>query len=212
MTFRILPSRSFSKNRGFSLLEVLISIVVLSFGVLGAAGLQATSLQANREARLQATAARFGEELAELMRGNKGVSIKTTNATDNPYLIALKSGDSDPTNPDCGYPGKSACTTGVAIAQRDIYEWWKRVNTELPGARVSVCEDNSPYETSSGLPQWTCSNSGGVLVLKIGWTRANTLRGATGTNATSTTGANSGAFDKALRPGIVFTVTPGSST
>ena len=50
MTFRILPSRSFSKNRGFSLLEVLISIVVLSFGVLGAAGLQATSLQANREA------------------------------------------------------------------------------------------------------------------------------------------------------------------
>ena len=46
--------------RGFTLLEVLVAIVVLSFGVLGAVGLQAAALQANREARNQSTAVALG--------------------------------------------------------------------------------------------------------------------------------------------------------
>lgn len=199
------------KQFGFSLLEILISIVVLCFGVLGAVGLQAASLQANREARLQASAARLGEEISELMRSNKDVAGKTTSSTDNPYLINIKMGDSDPVNQNCGYPGKSACTSKEDIARRDIYEWWERVTATLPGARVSICQDSAPYD-SSGLPQWTCSNSGGVIVLKIGWTRANTLRGATGADANSATTNNTGAFDNALRPSIIFPVTPGSST
>lgn len=203
-------SRPTAKRRhmqGFSLLEVLVSIVVLSFGVLGAVGLQAASLQSNREAKLQAVATRFGEELAELMRSNKSVAVL---ASSNPYLFTIKSGETDPTNPACGYPGKSACADGDATAKRDVYEWWKRVDLAIPGARVAVCQDSTPYETATGLPQWTCSNSGGTLAIKIGWTRSNTLRGATGTDATDTSAANTGAFDKALRPGVVFPITPGS--
>ena len=52
------------KESGFSLLEVLISILILSFGILGMVGLQASSLQISREARLQASAVRFAEEMA----------------------------------------------------------------------------------------------------------------------------------------------------
>ena len=196
-------------QKGFSLLEVLVSIVILSFGVLGAVGLQATSLKANREVRAQADGLRFAEELAELMRGNKVTSVKL-DATDNPYLVSSISGLTAET---CGLPGAStaACGSGAAIARRDIYEWAQRVQAALPGAKAVVCQDSTPYD-SSGLPQWTCSNSGGVLVLKLGWTKSNTLQGATGTDATSTTGANTGAFDLALRPSVIFSVTPGSST
>lgn len=218
----LLFSHFCKKQSGFSLLEVLISIIVLSFGVLGAVGLQATSLQANREARLQASAARLGEEIAELMRGNKNIAIKTTSSAENPYLVSIKSGDSDPANPNCGYPGKNACATNEDIAKRDVYDWWKRIDgikndpdndypATLPGARVVICEDSTPYD-GSGLPQWACSNSGGLLVLKMGWTRANTLRGATGTDATDANTVNTGAFDKALRPSILFPINPGSST
>lgn len=199
------------KQLGFSLLEILISIVVLCFGVLGAVGLQAASLQANREARLQASAARLQEEISELMRGNKDIAGKTTSSTDNPYLISIKMGDSDPVNPNCGYPGKSACTSKEDVAKRDIYEWWKRVTATLPGVRVSICQDSTPYD-NSGLPQWTCNNTGGMLVLKISWIQANTLRGATGTDATTAEANNTGAFNNALRPSIIFPITPGSST
>ena len=48
--------RNVRRVAGFTLVEVLVSIVVLSFGLLGMVGLQAGSLQANRDARLQSTA------------------------------------------------------------------------------------------------------------------------------------------------------------
>lgn len=57
------------RNAGFSLIEVLVAIVVLSFGLLGMVGLQAASLQANRDARLQSTAILLARDLAEAMRG-----------------------------------------------------------------------------------------------------------------------------------------------
>lgn len=208
-----MPHSPAQREAGFSLLEVLISILVLCFGILGLVGLQAASLQANREARLQATAVRLAEELAEMMRGNKTIA---TQLTGNPYMVTSTTA----TNPGCGLPGQTACgnyvaadrvANSTAIAQRDIYEWLERVKVELPGPRVTICQDNAPYDTA-GLPQWTCSNSGGTIVLKIGWTRSNTLRGATGTDATDTSSANLGAFDKALRPAVTFPLTPGSTT
>ena len=68
--------------KGFSLIEVLISIIILSFGLLGMVGLQAAALQANRDARLQSVATTLGRELAEKMRGNKAVAVLLA----NPYL------------------------------------------------------------------------------------------------------------------------------
>lgn len=194
-------------QQGFSLVEVLISVIVLSFGMLGMVGLQAASLKANRESRLQATAVRFGEEMGELMRSNKITAVLTTSGA-NPYLISSMTA----TSPNCGYPiSSAACTTPEAVAQRDVYEWLQRVNSELPGAKVAICEDSTPY-TSDGLPQWACSNSGGTMVVKIGWTRSSTITGASGTDATDTTSVNTGAFDKALRPGVVLTVIAGSTS
>lgn len=213
----LLATQSRRRTNGFSMVEVLISIVLLSFALLGAAGLQVTSLQATREARLQAAGVRYGQELAELMRSNKHTAVQLTAAT-NPYIYDSTS--TTLSSPGCGYPGTSACLTAgtketgitsVATAQRDVFEWAERVKAELPDARVLVCEDSTPFG-SDGLPQWTCSNTGGMLVLKIGWTRRNTLRGATGTDATDTTAANTGAFDKALRPAVIFSLTPGSTT
>src|SRR3989338_4579652 len=83
------PPRPPASNRGqsgFSILEVLIAIIILSIGMLGAVGMQAAAMQANKETRNQAAAATLGRELAEKMRGNHTVAIKTT-ATDNPYLF-----------------------------------------------------------------------------------------------------------------------------
>jgi type IV pilus assembly protein PilV len=77
------------RETGFSLLEVLVAIVVLSFGVLGVVGLQAASLQANKEARNQSAAVRLGRELGDMMRGNKDIAILS--GTANPYLVNFTS-------------------------------------------------------------------------------------------------------------------------
>lgn len=199
---------------GFSLLEILISIVVLSFGVLGAVGLQASALQANREARMQSTGVRFADELSELLQGNHSIAV-LTNAAQNPYLIDRSSGDTAAA-PACGIPSakkeSESCSSSTEIAQRDIDEWWARLNdTErsgLPGVRAVICFDSAPYD-NAGLPRWECDNTGSTVAIKIGWTRSNTLRSATGTDATSTSQSNTGAFDNALRPGVIAPVTPG---
>lgn len=198
-------------QKGFSLIEILVSIVILSFGLLGIVGLQASSMKANREARLQSTGVKLAEEIAELIRGNHSTASKTQ-ATENPYLIDYKSTATNATSPACGIQGKAKCSDGAEIAARDIADWWSRVNNPLaggmPGARAVICFDSAPYD-GEGLPQWDCNGSGTTLAIKIGWTRSNTLKGATGSDAANTSSVNTGAFDKALRPAVIIPVTPG---
>ena len=55
---------------GFSLIEILISLVVLSIGLLGLGGLQLTSLQSTNNAHFRTTASLFATELADRMRLN----------------------------------------------------------------------------------------------------------------------------------------------
>lgn len=198
-------------QKGFSLIEILVSIVILSFGLLGIVGLQASSMKANREARLQSTGVKLAEEIAELIRGNHSTASKTQ-ATENPYLIDYKSTATNATSPACGIQGKAKCSDGAEIAARDIADWWSRVNNPLaggiPGARAVICFDSAPYDDDEGLPQWDC-NGGTTLAIKIGWTRSNILKGATGSDAANTSSVNTGAFDKALRPAVIIPVTPG---
>jgi type IV pilus assembly protein PilV len=192
--FRI---RQAQKTSGFTLLEVLVSIVVLSFGLLGMVGLQAASLQANRDARLQSTAVVLARELAEMMRGNKDQALLSSN---NPYLI----GQVDyplaaPTPTYCLSVG-SSCGTEGDVAQAELTDWLARVDNALPGARISICRDTAPFG-SDGTAQWTCTstaNSDPILV-KIGWSRPTLKSGDTTVQQAS------------VRPSVVLTVTPGST-
>ena len=188
---------------GFSLIEVLVSIVVLSFGLLGMAGMQAASLQANREARLQSSATVLARELAEKIRGNKIIGILTTAA--NPYLGSFSSPLAATTPAYCLSVGATACANATAIANAEMTEWLARVDTELPGARVDVCYDSAPFD-ASGLPRWACAG-GGVIVVKIGWTKSSTNKSLSVSAAASAPQA----FERATIPSIVLPVTAGNT-
>jgi type IV pilus assembly protein PilV len=195
---------STSRERGFSLVEVLISIIILSFGMLGMVGMQAASLQANREARLQSTAAVLARELAEMMRGNQKISAGTTSAT-NPYLGDFTAGSFAVSTPSYCLSVGSTCADNTAVANAQMTEWLSRVQTELPGARVKVCMDTAPYDTD-GLPQWNCTAgaaSNDIAVIKMGWSRGSTNRAATAASAIERTS------DSGNKPIIIFAITPG---
>ena len=199
------------RQAGFSLLEVLISVIILSFGILGMVGLQAAALQANRDARLQSVAVSFARELAEMMRGNRTIALL---GVDNPYLVNLTAtattrlAVSNPsyclnvaasTTP-CVSTSATALVNATSVANAQMTEWLARLDSELPGARVRVCIDSAPFD-SNGNATWDCTTTGtGVnTVIKIGWTRGSTNR----------TPGTSDPIDRASRPAVVFPITPG---
>lgn len=202
-----------SQQRGFSLVEVLISIIILSFGMLGMVGMQAAALQSNREARLQSVAYGLAQELADLMRTNQDVALQTAG---NPFLVSLSAPLTPGTASYCLAVSGSGCSGATpadktTLAQSLMTDWLWRVNAELPGARVVVCADTAPFD-SSGLPQWNCSGAapGGAITsvprfVKIGWTQSSTNRAAAAASALIRTS------DSASRPALVFPVIAGST-
>ena len=189
------PTWSIRVEAGFSILEVLISLIILSLGLIGAVGMQATAMQSNKEARNLAIATTFGRELAERMRGNNSVSIQTT-TSNNPYLldVTLASSTSIPT------PAVNCFVLGCPIvkdaASWDVADWQKRVQAALPSARVKVCFDQTPFD-SAGKAQWDCTSNGDIAVLKMSWTRKDT--------------AGTLDFDSSGVPIVVVPLTAGSS-
>ena len=61
--------------RGFSLIEALVSLVVLSVGLLGVAGLQLTSLRSNQGAALRSQATFLAYDIVDRMRANSGAAL-----------------------------------------------------------------------------------------------------------------------------------------
>ena len=184
------PVHAPRRAAGFTLVEVLVAVLVLSLGVLGAAGMQAASLRANREARVQEVGTRMAMELAELIRANH-VQARNSTAATNPYLLDF-SNTAPATSSTCFTT--AGCTSPMDIATRDVTDWAQRAAPLLPGIRVKVCYDTEPFD-ASGKPQWTCNNSGDTIQVKIGWARADLNR-------------STNSVDAATTPAVVLPVTP----
>lgn len=211
-----LKSRAKPYSNGFTLLEILVAIVVLSFGLLGMVGIQAMALKSNNDAKQQSAAVQLAGELSDMMRGNKAVSVLTTPTT-NPYLIANYLSTDTITTPAENCSLTAGCTSPLNVASWEKSDWLTRVFNTFPGARVQVCFDDAPY-TAGGIPQWGCSGAAaarGTISIKMGWSRESTnkIRVNTGNTAADTAANAANAYDIGAntRPTIIYRVTPGSS-
>lgn len=118
----ILPPKS---SRGFSLIEVLIALLVLSIGLLGLAALQTTSLQFNTGSLLRTQATFLAYDILDRMRANPtGLSAGNYDVT---TATAAATAKADTTS--CS----SGCTT-ANLAKRDLGEWYRRMEIVLPGS------------------------------------------------------------------------------
>lgn len=103
-------------SRGFTLLEVLITVVILAIGLLGLAGLQMNSLNAQLEAYQRAQALLILEDMANRMRANAAEA-----RTETDYPEASDYGSATPVN-DCAADASNDTTAKV-----DLCEWNKAV-------------------------------------------------------------------------------------
>lgn len=189
---------------GFTLIEVLVSMVILSFGVLGVVGLQAAALKSNHEAKNQVVGVQLARELADIVRGNRVVGARTEN---NPYVgsfAANSMGEIVPATASYCLAVGLSCDSATSVAQAQLTQWLAHVSSALPTPRVVTCFDDEPHD-SNGLPQWRCSATpapGAPLVIKIGWTRSaldKSLKGAQALDLADNTES---------APGIVLPFTP----
>ena len=68
-------STSTTHAKGFTLLEVMVALVVLSVGLLGLAALQTATVRFNQNAYLRSQATNFAYDLADRMRANREAAI-----------------------------------------------------------------------------------------------------------------------------------------
>ena len=169
--------RQGSEN-GFTLLEVLISMLILAFGLLSMGGLQLASLRSNQTAAKTSAATTLVKDYSEMMRSNTTISnITSTVAGVNPYLFDTNVTSTFPTpTVIC----KTATCTPAEIATFHVADWAERLNAQLPGGRAVVCRDAAP-RNSDGTFDWACDNSGTLVVIKLGWPdrRSSQERGTT---------------------------------
>lgn len=164
----LFKSSSTRIQSGFALIEALVAIVVLAFGLLAVMGVQVEALRGNQQASQNAIAASLARDYQEMMTAIPSLQItsnsSTVNITKNAYSAINGSAA------EC--KGESASCTATQFADFQIRAWIAQVNRALPGGQVTVCLDTSYKETSGaseGLYKWECSNSGDIMVIKIGW-------------------------------------------
>lgn len=131
---------------GFTLVEVLIAVVVLSVGLLGLMGLQTVALRQNNSSQTRTYAVDFMNDLAGRMRSNRvGVDANDYHADDLPApLAAVPPLPADP-GFDCitRYPGGAAVCNAAQMAAVDLFAWKTSASVVFPGSQTTVtCTDN----------------------------------------------------------------------
>jgi len=132
-----------NKLAGFSLLEVLISLVILAIGLLGLAGLQAAGLKNNFSAYHRTQATQLAYDMADKMRSNMS-SIGGYPTNDPSSAISQSSCDNN-------------CSSSL-MAQNDLYQWNQKLISELPLGQGTISSPVSGIYTIS--IQWDDNRDG----------------------------------------------------
>lgn len=130
---RMIPDPDYRGQAGFSLLEVLITMVILAVGLLGLAGLQTRAINAETESFSRGQAMMLANEMADRMGANLA-EVKTSTAPNIGYnqkdasntLTIFGTGYSN----DCisvtnntSELQAQCCADKASIAARDLCEW-----------------------------------------------------------------------------------------
>ncbi len=118
---------------GVTLIENMVALLILSFGLLGMAGLQVYTLRGESSSSYRLLAVHQAQDMADRIRTNLGAIY---NNPDGPQYVNVKpsSAPSLGSNPNC----LSAPCTPTQLALYDIYEWQVRNNALFFGDHDAV--------------------------------------------------------------------------
>jgi type IV pilus assembly protein PilV len=129
-----------NKQKGFSLIEVLVTMLIISVGLLGIAGIIVNSMKSNHSAHSRSEATVLANDIIDRMRANRSVAEQAP----SPYALALEAA------PDA--------TAGVPGA--DLAEWRTALAAGLPSG-VGAVAFNAANRNVTVTVQWNDSRAGG---------------------------------------------------
>jgi type IV pilus assembly protein PilV len=109
------PAHPARAQRGFTLIEAMVALIVLSVGLLGIAAMYVETLRANRTSLFRTQAVTLASDIADRMRANRIPA--------NAYACGA------PCDPSAG---------GNAIADADLAQWMNTIAARLPGGTADV--------------------------------------------------------------------------
>ena len=108
------------KQAGFSLVEVLIALIIMSVGMLGIAGLYVQSLQAGRTSMFRHQAVALAGDVADRIRANPTAGDHYTGAG---------------ISHDCVAAGVNC--SAAEMAEFDVFQWKQQAGNTLPGSAAT---------------------------------------------------------------------------
>jgi len=114
------------RQRGFSLVEVLIALVIMSVGMLGIAGLYVHSMRAGRTSMLRHNAVTLAGDVADRIRANPRAAIAYAGLGGNNDCVTA--------NIDCN---------AAQMAAHDIFLWDQQAVQTMPNGDVDVIFNNA---------------------------------------------------------------------
>jgi type IV pilus assembly protein PilV len=128
-----------NKQKGFSLIEVLVTIVIISFGMLGVAGVIVNSLKNNSSSYARTQASVLANDIIDRMRANKTTAELST----LPYNLAM-----------------TTTPSGTGVVQNDLMEWRAALASAMPSGKGSVAI-NAVTKKVTVVVQWDDSRASG---------------------------------------------------
>ncbi|MGH8222088.1 MAG: type IV pilus modification protein PilV [Woeseiaceae bacterium] len=118
--------RAARRTAGFTLVEVLIALIILSVGMLGIAGLYVHSMQAGRTSMFRHHAVTLAGDVADRIRANPRARVTYAGAgNEHPCVL-----------------GGVDCTV-EQMAENDIWLWDQQAVDTLPNGDVAVVFDDA---------------------------------------------------------------------
>lgn len=139
--------------KGFSLLEILVTILLVAVGILGMVAMQGRAIQYTQDSVHRTHAVMLANELLEIVRANP--SSLETNAEHRPLfekLPAAATGSCVNVHVGGNLSGQLAC-------------WSRKTRALLPGAVDAEELFTSCLSTTPG----TCTDDGAVLEIRLAW-------------------------------------------
>jgi type IV pilus assembly protein PilV len=133
-----------ARESGSSLIEVLVSVVILAVGLLGLGALQLRSMQLSTIALGRSIATSHAIVISERMRANRaGMALEAYDNVNSAFTATCFS---------------TGCTP-AQMAANDVAVWREGVASALPAGRATVCRDSSPGDgdTTNAACDWAAT-------------------------------------------------------
>jgi type IV pilus assembly protein PilV len=153
--------------RGFTLVEVMVALIIISVGMLGIAKMQGLALSSTNASRSRALASIQASSLASAMQANRAywsasgslpgtitVATSAGTATLASTSATMQTAITAASGTVCGSMGMNLscyCTTGnsapcsaaINVAAADLYDWSQTLAGFLPNATATVACNNA---------------------------------------------------------------------